>query len=203
VDEKANSDPVKPRTHGGLRELSPFTVPAQKIGTKTIYEKFLDKNPQLKANYYASLAKATDPNSEPYNESDIATVDDLLEYTIFELTRTKNEGCLRGKTFTDYNKAMQEVMALKVAIDNSTKITAAYQEAIRNNKEEVDAFYMAICEVVVQKIKDDTERKEFIESLKKLYDEYYIQQKLIAEQLRLQPPEKPGEQKAQPSEPSG
>lgn len=180
---------------------SPFTV-AKRPGRKTIYEKFLDKNPYLKKQYFTTLEKINGPDYGMYNESDIATIDDLLEYTIFELTRTKNEGTLRGRTFTDYNKAMREVMELKVAIDNSIKIADAYAEAIRNNKEEVDAFYKAICAVIVQKITDEPARKQFIEALKKLYEEYYIQQKLITEQPRPKNPEESREQDIQPQKSS-
>ena len=193
ADEQGKTDRPEGQ-HGGPRTPSPFTVP-KKGGARTVYEAYLDKNPQLKKRYLETLAKLDGPNPEPYNESDIANVDDLMEYTIFELTRSKNEGLLRGKTFTDYNRAMREVLELKVRIDNSMRIASAYAKAVEHNKEEVDAFYKGVCEVITQRITDEENRKQFIESVKKLYDEYYIQQKLIAERRGLQPPEKPGEPK--------
>jgi hypothetical protein len=174
------------KTGSGHRPL--LSTPTVHAGAKTATEKFLEKNPELAALHHEAMVKVHGPDYKPLNMTDLSNIETVHEYAAYELARSANENVLRGETFVKYMRIMLEILAFRLNADNSIRIAEGYADAIRNNKDEVDAFYKSVCAVIVQKISDEKSRKEFIESIKKLYDDYYTQQKAIVEQLQLEYP---------------
>lgn len=187
MDNGTNIQPHDSIEKRGKPIPSPFIVPKHP-GLKSPLERFLEKNPVLAKEYEEMMKKVQGPDYQPITASEISTIDHLHESASFELTRSQQQGVYRGKTFVDYNKVMAEILALKLAADNQIKIANAYVEAIKSNKDEADTFYRAICAVIVKRITDEKERKEFIDSIKRVYNEYYAQQQTVVEQIKLEYP---------------
>jgi hypothetical protein len=187
LDEKADAEQTneikKPR--GSLKSL---LSTSKHPGSQTATERFLEKYPEIAALHHETMLKVHGPDYKPLNIVDISTIETVHEYAAYELSRSADENVLRGNTFVKYMHAMLEILAFRLNADNSMRIAEGYADAIRNNKDEVDAFYQSVCVVIVQKISDENARKEFIEGIKKLYDEYYTKQQAAIEQLKLEYP---------------
>lgn len=159
------SEPDKPQ-----QDSTP-TPEKKRSGPKTVTEKFLDKNPELKKMFVEGRAK--DGKPELPNGSDIAGLNDILEYLYYELTRTKDENLLRGKTLTEYGKLFETLCRLKVDIDKETAEIDAKCKKIINDRAEVETFMKIIYESLNDVIKDIPTKKELIEKIQKLYDKHY------------------------------
>lgn len=188
MDGKEADDQTTGKTKSESRHRSLLKPPGIHPSSQTATEKFLEKNPELAALHHEAMLKVHGPDYKPLNIADISTIETIHEYAAYELMRSANENVLRGETFVKYMRIMLEILAFRLNADNSIRIAEGYADAIRNNKDEVDAFYKSVCAVIVQKISEEKSRKEFIESIKKLYDDYYTQQKAVVEQLQLEYP---------------
>lgn len=144
---------------------------SQHVGRPTILETFLKKNPELKARYETARKKAEAP--EQYNESDIASLDDLWEYLVVEMTRSKNEDVLRGKTFADYSKIFIDLYKLKIDAEKVIAETDAKCKKILNDRTEAEVFMKIIYEAITDTIKDIPTRKDLSDKIQILYDKYY------------------------------
>lgn len=142
-------------------------------GPKSVFEKYLDKNPEQKAKYLTARRKADSPIEHDFSGSDIANVDGLIEYFIYELTRSAKEDVLRGKTLVDYSTVFQKLFEFKVTVDEKIAIADAKCKKIIDDTTEVDTFMKIIYEAITQTITDIQIRKELSEKIKTLYDKHY------------------------------
>ena len=142
-------------------------------GRKSMLSKYLEKNPALRL----QMAKAAAlPDSAELDYTDIETVDDLIEYACFELTRSKNEGLLRGKTFCEYAKAFASLFEMKKKLLHMERETCAVEETARRNREEIAAFVTVVFEAFTAVIEDSILRQKLSEKIKTLYEQYYPEQ---------------------------
>lgn len=146
--------------------------PEVKRGAKTLFERYLGKNPELKK-MYEEVREKQGKSTDDYQEADIATVDDLIEYMLFELTRTKDENALRGKTFVDYTKNFIELYNFKLQIEQRVAETDAKCKRILEDRHEAEVFMKIIYEAISTIITDTEIRKKLSDEIDKLYDKYY------------------------------
>ncbi len=147
-----------------------MTVQKQTGGRKSLLEIYLDKNPTLRE-LILKTQKAPDSAISEY--ADIQTVDDLIEYACFELTRSKNENLLRGKTFCEYEKAFTHLFEVKEKLIEMQKDAAVQEKVALRNREEVGAFMKITLEAVASVIEDLPTRKKISDKIQELYDGYY------------------------------
>ena len=148
-------------------------LPFARTGRKSLFEIYLDDNPELKRGVIEELEKQG-KSLAGYREGDIFTLDALILYFGYELTKAKNEGVLRGKTLTDYSKAFIDLHERKQRIEIKKREEELKNLVILRNREEVDSFMRAVCEAIKNVIADIETRKKLADEIKKLYDEYYI-----------------------------
>ena len=204
-EENPKKEPVSPL-------LKPPFIPTTHRGFKSIFESFLEDHPLAAKQHHETMLKVHGPDYQPLKENDISKMEDVYEYACFEITRTQREGVLRGKTFVDYMNLLCKIFAVRTQVENSKLLAKAYAESIKSDKKETNAFYEIICELIILKVSDLNEQKEFITELKRLYDEYEKQQQekiqrltieypTLADELELPPTDIDGGTKEEPNKP--
>lgn len=143
------------------------------VGRKSLLQKYLDKNPKLRE---IMLKTVDQPDSAELEYSDIETVDELIEYACFELTRSKNENLLRGKTFCEYEKAFTHLFEVRAKLATMAQEALVKEELMRRDRTEADAFIKIVLESVASVIEDLTTRKKLSDTIQELYDRYYPEQ---------------------------
>lgn len=165
-----------------------------KGGRPTLFSQYLAKNPKLKQ--AIDIAK-TKQDSDELEFSDIAGIEDLIEYACFELTRSKNENLLRGKTFTEYAKAFTSLYETKAKLELLKKEWELRQAMEARDRQEIETFISVVLEAISKRIDDINIRKALSEEIQKIYDLRYSDGRDKSE------PEQGSDPKLLPPPPSG
>lgn len=147
-----------------------------KGGRRSLLSVYLDKNRALKEIFLKASAL---PDSAEQDFTDIKNIDDLIEYAGFELTRSKNENLLRGKTFCEYEKAFTHLFEMKAKLEVLQKDAEVRQLVERRNRDEVTAFMKIVFEAITDSVEDLPLRKKISDKIQELYDRYYPEPKPV------------------------
>lgn len=144
-------------------------------GRPTLFEQYLSRNP--------ALQKAIDTAREKaglgvgLELTDIATIEDLIEYACFELTRSKNEDLLRGRTFVEYAKAFTQLFEAKERIRQMKDEWELKRAKALSDRTEVEAFMSIIYAAITSRVPDISIRKALSDEIQSLYDKHYPEEK--------------------------
>lgn len=139
-------------------------------GRPTLFSQYLAKNPELKR--AVDIAK-TKQDGEELDFTDIANIEDLIEYACFELTRSKNENLLRGKTFTEYAKAFTSLYETKTRLELLKSEWELRKSIAERDRKESEMFMGVVLEAISKRIDDIAIKKALSEEIQRLYDLRY------------------------------
>jgi len=142
-------------------------------GRKSNISIFLDKNPALKA---IMLKTAAMPDGAEAEYTDIDSIDRLIEYACFELTRSKNENLLRGKTFCEYEKAFTHLLEMREKLIAMQRESDMKEKLALRNRDESTTFIKIVFEAIAGSVEDLALRKKLSDKVQELYDKYYPEQ---------------------------
>lgn len=139
-------------------------------GRPTLFAQYLAKNPDLKR---AIDAAKTATDAQALEFTDIASIEDLIEYACFELTRSKNENLLRGRTFTEYARAFTGLFEAKDKLRIAREEWDMKKQLALRDRTEIDAFMKIIYEAIANKIDDISLKKAISDEIQRLYDVHH------------------------------
>ena len=185
-----NSDKPAPGSaseQGSTEQPIPY-LPVPHPGPKSPLESHIEKNQYAAEKHEEAMKKVMGKDYKPMPTREISSIIQLHEQAAWEITRSHDEGVLRGRTFVDYADLLLRILKYREEQETTSLLAEAHARNILANTEEVKAFIRATCDIINTQIQDEAVRKAIIDGVIKLYEEFHAYQRASTEHHKAEYP---------------